>query len=374
MIGFRTVGQYAGGVESVVTGIVPHLADLGWKIDLFVRERYWTGEPVHSNVRVISLPALNGKHFEAVSHSAMSTLYCVRSRPPIVHYHAVGNGLFAFFPRLWRGRTVVTVHGRDWNRAKWGTMATWVLRAGEVTAMRGAHEVSSVSSSVARELTGEFRREVSFIPNAVDIPVDTGRIDPKALSEITGLSCSRYLFWIGRIVPEKRLDLVIRAFKEIPDSSIGLVIAGEAQYSEDCARSVMALAADDPRIGFVGARFGAEKDRLFRGACGYVLPSDLEGMPVALLEAMSYGLPCVVADLPELRDLGDDTSLLRFVRGDADDLRAKIRSILDDPHRSARMGRAARQVVRDTGGWRSVACEWSDVYDRVLSGVFQGVS
>lgn len=369
IIGFRTIGSYPGGVESVITGIAPHIAELGWRVTLYVRARYWQPAPQHENVTVVPLGTIYRKHTEAIVHTVLATAHAARAGLPLLHYQAIGNGLLAWAPRLWGARSIVTVHGRDWQRAKWGRVATEALKLGERITMRAADAVLCVSPGIAKELSREYGRDVDYIPNAVDVPPPRA-LDHERLRRVVGTDPGRYFLWIGRIVPEKRVDLLVDGFKQLGGEA-RLVIAGSTEYAEDHAAATVARARGDGRIHFVGPRFGEEKELLLRGASCFVLPSDLEGMPMALLEAMSYGLPCIVADLAELRAMhgsADRPTALTFPPGDRQALTAVMQRVADDFAGHRELGARARAAIAAQGGWRAIAERWVAVYDRLLQG------
>jgi glycosyltransferase involved in cell wall biosynthesis len=192
-------------------------------------------------------------------------------------------------------KVVFTHHGPDYDRKKWGKFAKAVLRKGERLAALYANEVIVISDVIKKSLAEKYgRTNTHLIFNGVPIPVKSDRSD---FINTLGLERQKYVFALGRFVEEKGFDLLINAFAGIDNRDLKLVIAGDSDHETNYSRSLKELAIRHNVIlpGFVR---GENLNQLFTHARLFVLPSYHEGLPISLLEAMSYNLPVVVSDIP----------------------------------------------------------------------------
>ena len=367
MIGQKRTGSREGGVEVVVTELATRMAALGHEVVCYDR----SGTDVNGNeapsepyeyhgVRVVPVRTVDVKGLAALTSAYAATRAALRDRPDVIHYHAEGpcNAL----PLAARAgvRTVATIHGLDWQRAKWGGIASCVIKRGERKASQKAGALIVLSKAVRGYFRDEYGREAEFVPNGVDIP------EPRQANLITerwGLSEGSYVLYLGRIVPEKRPELLLEAFQGL-ETDKRLVIAGGASDTSGFYGEVRALAGRDPRVIMAGFVEGELLAELYSNAYLYVLPSDVEGMPMSLLEAMAYGRCCVTSDIPECADVLGGAGVT-FPHGDAAALRDAFASVLSDSARSAALGNAARERVRESYDWGSVVLRTLEVYEGI---------
>jgi glycosyltransferase involved in cell wall biosynthesis len=366
MIGQRGVPATFGGVERHVEEIGSRLAERGHEVIVYARTNYveelrdtWRGMTVRN------LSTVDSKHLDAIVHSAKSTVAAMRSGVDVVHYHAVGPGLPSLLPRVvGRAKVVQTIHGRDSERAKWGGAARRVLRAAEWLSARVPDATVVVSRDLAEHYGSAYGRETTWIPNGVDAP--TLR-EPSAIAERWGLTTGSYLLFLGRLVPEKAPDLLIRAFRRLP-GDLRLVIAGGSSFTDEFVAGLEREAAGDPRVVLAGYVFGEELDELYTNAAAFVLPSFLEGLPLTLLEAASYGTPIVASDIPpHLEVVGADAPGHRLFRsGDEAALAEALRRAIAET-RIEREGAAAfRDEVLAAYRWDAVTDMTEAVYRKVV--------
>lgn len=362
MFGHKRVPSREGGVEIVVEQLSSRMVQLGHDVTCCNRAGHhvsgaaFDGEACnsHRGIRLKTVPTLDKKGLAAVSSSLFAAIYAAFSDAEVVHIHAEGPALMSWLPRLFGKRVVVTIHGLDWQRSKWkGGFAAKYIRLGEKAAVRFAHRIIVLSRNVQQYFLDTYGRETVYIPNGVELPEPAGTEEIAAL----GLQKEGYILFLGRLVPEKCPDLLIRAYRKA-DTGKKLVIAGGVSDSDDYAQQLRALAEGNPDIllpGFVQGRLLAE---LYSNAYLYVLPSDMEGMPLSLLEAMSYGNCCLVSDIPECAGVVGDCGLT-FRTGDEEDLIRKLTQLCDDPAAAAAYRIAARNRV-------SCAYSWDDVTEKTL--------
>ncbi|OFW61969.1 MAG: hypothetical protein A2133_07195, partial [Actinobacteria bacterium RBG_16_64_13] len=292
MIGQKGVPATHGGVERHVEELGARLVELGHEVTVFTRPNYTDPSARElRGMRLASLPTIRTKHLDAIVHSVIASFACWRGGYDVVHYHAAGPCLASPLSRL-RGRAVVaTIHGQDWRRQKWGFVASTTLRLAEWMALRVPHATISVSESLARSYREKTGRDVKYVPNGVKI--DAG--DDIAVLDEFGLLDGHYLLFAGRLVPEKGAHYLIAAHS-LGKTALPLVIAGDSSNTNDYVASLREKATTD--VVFTGYQYGARLAALFRHAALFVLPSDLEGLPIVLLEALAYGVPVLASDIP----------------------------------------------------------------------------
>ena len=339
MVGARGLPATDGGVETAVEALSRELAKRGHRVTVYGRRPYCDPSlEERDGVRQVALPVIDTKHLEAISHTVLASGHCAaRGGYDVVHFHAVGPSLLSWLPRLRRQATVATVHACDWKREKWGAVARGVLRTGALVASTVPHETIVVSQALRRLLMEEHGRETRYIPNGVDLPRSA------EARPIEGVGSRPFALFLGRIVPEKQVHLLIEAFSRM-QGDFELLIAGGTSHSDDYLRTVEQLAGDDDRVTMLGPRHGAEKAWLLQNAAVFVQPSTLEGQPIALLEALSCERATIVSDIPEHLEVvgpdGADTGSLVFRTGDAGDLARKLEA-------RAERGPAVGPAVRD---------------------------
>ena len=209
----------------------------------------------------------------------------------MVHIHAEGPAFFCWIPKLFGKRVICTIHGLDWDREKWrGSVASKFIRGGEKNAVKYADEIIVLSKDVQKYFLETYGRETHFIPNGVNRPEVR---EAKLITDHFGLKKDSYILFLGRLVPEKGIRYLVEAFKNVKTDK-KLVIAGGSSDTDSFMEELKELAKGDDRILFTGFVQGAMLEELYSNAYIYTLPSDLEGMPLSLLEAMSYGNCCLL--------------------------------------------------------------------------------
>lgn len=368
-IGQKGIPATSGGVEYHVDRLSRELARRGHDVTVYVRS-WHTPKTLKSfeGVRLVHLPTLRTKHLDAAVHSGLASWHAVWHGADIIHFQAPGPAAFSVIPRLFGKKVVATIHRRDWEAEKWGGLAKLLLRLAGAVAVRVPHQTIVVSESVLAPRRGMKRRNFRLIPNGVEEP------RPRPWAPISGhpaLAPKKYLLYLGRLVPEKRADWLIRAFLHLgtargPLEGLFLVIAGDSSGTDNYVERLKRLARPNPRIIFTGPVWGEEKKVLLSHAFLFALPSALEGYPIALLEAQSYGLCCLASDIPPHREIVRDgeTGVL-FRRDDPADLEAKLRDLVARPARAEELGGRARRDVERRMTWAEVAEKTLAVYHEI---------
>lgn len=365
MIGHKRYGSREGGVEVVVTELARRMAALGHEVTCYDRSGadVMTGDAADGRertvdgVRVVPVRTIDRKGLAALSSSYFATLAAIKDRPDVIHYHAEGPCVPLPLAKRAGIRTVATIHGLDWQRAKWGRLASTYIKMGEKAAATKADGLIALSEGVRRYFKETYGREAVFIPNGVDAKE---ALPASVIKEKWNLEKDSYLLYLGRLVPEKRPELLIEAFRVL-ETNKRLVIAGGSSDTLAYEKELRAAAQGDNRIVFTGFVNGEPLAELYSNCYAYVLPSDVEGMPMSLLEAMAYGCCCVTSDISECADVLAGNGVT-FEKGSADSLRAALRGLLADAGRADALGAAAKAHVEKTYNWDSVVERTLELY------------
>lgn len=334
MIGHKRIPSREGGVEIVVDEISTRLVKMGHRVDAYNRSGYHVSgkefdekrEKYYHGIRIYTIPTFSSSKLNAIVYSVLATFRALFGHYDVIHFHAEGPCIMLWLPKLFGIRTVATVHGLDWQRAKWGNFASAMLRLGEKTAVHCADEIIVLSQSMKKYFQDTYGCETVYIPNGINRPE---RKAANLIREKFGLEERGYILFLARIVPEKGLHYLIDAFAEV-DTDKKLVIAGGSSHSQEYMKEIIEKASKDPRVLMTGFVQGELLEELYSNAYCYVLPSDVEGMALTLLEAMSYGNCCIVSDIDENIEVVEDKAL-HFKKGDVKELEYILKLVLSEP-------------------------------------------
>ena len=368
MFGHKRVPSREGGIEVVVEALAARMVQAGHRVTCLNRGGHHVSGAefdaaagrMYRGIRLKTVPTIDKKGLAAVSSSVFAALCSALGKYDVVHIHAEGPALFCWLPRLLGKKVVVTVHGLDWQREKWkhGLGAAYIGLA-EKAAVRWADEIIVLSRNVQRYFETAYGRRTWFIPNGITRPVPA---PPDQIGKLYGLEKDGYILYLSRIVPEKGEHYLIEAFRRI-ETDKKLVIAGGVSDSSDYAQRLREMAAGDGRILFTGFVQGQVLEELYSNAYLYCLPSDLEGMPLSLLEAMSYGNCCLTSDIPECVEVIEDKGLT-FPQGDVEGLREKLAYLLAHRETVEACRREAADHICRKYDWDEVVKETLEIYRR----------
>ena len=373
MIGHKRIPSREGGVEVVVEELSVRMAAMGHKVDAYNRfghhvsgkkydqEYGWKGRKFYKGIRVYIVPTFRRSSLNAIVYSFFATIMALFHNYDVIHYHAEGPCAMLWLPHLLKRKIVVTVHGLDWQRAKWGNFASFVIKFGERMAAKYADEVIVLSENVKQYFADTYRREVTYIPNGISRPKPQGA---SLIREKYGLEKDGYFLFLGRIVPEKGLHYLIEAFSAI-ETDKKLVIAGGSSQAMAYMDEIHRMAARDERIVMTDFVQGQILEELYANAYAFVLPSDVEGMALTLLEAMSYGSCCLVSDIKENTEVVEDKALI-FKKGDVSDLRRQLVYLLDNPEEVSRMGEKSVDFICGKYNWEDVTGQTLALYGKAI--------
>ncbi|MEI8183368.1 MAG: glycosyltransferase family 4 protein [Desulfomonile sp.] len=379
-IGFMTVKGIAlgGGIESVTERLGTKLVERGHRVIVFSASQFGSTSGLYNGMEIRVCPSILQKHLHKITLFSSSMLpvviesatHSVRDRFTgrhagdwdkfdVIHIHEFS--MFSFFPRLVGIPTVVQMHALLWKRAKWGPMSRVFLKLNDLTLKTFPNAVTCVSRVMQQHFEKVLEREVAYIPNGVDPP------RPKAPNLITsmGLKGNDYILFAARLVPEKGAHYLIEAFLKL-DLPVKLVVAGDDPFEKKYIRKLHEMAGDNPKILFPGYVSGDTFLELITNAYLFVLPSEIEGMPVALLEAMSYGKSCVVSDIPENREALNGHGFV-FRNKSVDDLARVLKVAAADPVTGMALGKDAGNYVLAEYSWDRIVAIYEDFYEKVIA-------
>ena len=359
MLGHKRIPSREGGIEVVVEELSTRMVKLGHSVTAYNRNgEHVSGGMVektdeYKGVKIKRVFTIDHKGLAAMTSSFFATLAASFSNYDVIHIHAEGPAFFSFIPHLLHKKVVVTIHGLDWDRAKWSGFAKWYIKQGEKNAVKYADEIIILSQGVREYFLKEYKRETKFIPNGVN------KAEIKEADEIKkwGLEKDNYVLYLGRIVPEKGEHYLVEAWKKI-ESDKKLVIAGGISDTAGYGKELKELSRGDDSIIFTGFVQGRALEELYSNAYIYCLPSDLEGMPLSLLEAMSYGNCCLTSNIAECVEVVEDKGVV-FRRGDTEDLREKLEWLIGHEEE-------VEKYKAEAAAFICSKYNWDDVVDRTL--------
>ena len=358
MLGHKRIPSREGGVEIVVEELAVRLVERGYQVTAYNRRGHHVSgrefdiekRKAYKGIRLVTVPAINVKGIAAMTASLFASFCAAFGRYDVVHFHTEGPCATLWLPKLLGKRCVVTVHGLDHQRSKWGRFARAYIMLGEKCAARYADEIIVLSRNVQAYFKEKYGRDTRLIPNGVK-PVAPRAAD-KIIQEF-GLEKDSYILYLGRITPEKGIHYLIEAYKGLHTNK-KLVVAGGISDSEGYFAELKAMAAGNRSIVFTGFVQGQILEELYSNAYLYVLPSDLE-------EAMSYGNCCVVSDIPECRDVVGDAGII-FPKGMVKRLGICLQQLIDHPNTVAQYQKMANSFITGRFSWDEVVDKTEKLY------------
>ncbi len=369
VIGAKGLPARQGGVEHHCQEIYSRMVKQGHSVDLFARCSYSDSLPIQNThsfgVKVIPLPGLKLKGIDAFVSSALGAIASSSMRYDIIHFHAIGPAIFSWLPKvISSAKIVVTCHGLDWARAKWGKIPSFLLRQGENNAVQFADEIIVVSEELRSYFRQVYGIGTVYIPNAA---ANYAQSDPNfSYGTTLGLNQGRYILFVGRLVPEKRPELLIEAFQALKLPEWKLVLVGGCSDTEYFTSEAMKLAANSPDIIFTGELWGSHLAEIVRGAGLFVLPSDVEGLPMVMLEAMKEGIPVLASDIGINKKLTDEGRGLVFTAGSLSSCISSLEWAIAHPKEIAASAQKAQKYVQANYNWDYITNETLDVYYSLL--------
>lgn len=367
MIGHKRIPSREGGVEIVVEELSTRMFDLGHQVTCYNRKGHHvsgsefdtTTLSEYKGVQLKNVWTLDKKGLAALTSSFSAALKAAFGKCDVVHFHAEGPCAMLWIPKLFGKRCIATIHGLDWQRAKWSGFASKYIQFGEKVASKYADEIIVLSKNVQQYFLTTYQRKTRFIPNGVNRPIIR---EAKEILNQYGLKEDSYILYLGRIVPEKGLRYLIEAFQQVQTDK-KLVIAGGSSDTQGFLDEIKELAKEDQRILFTGFVQGTILYELYSNAYIYTLPSDLEGMPLSLLEAMSYGNCCLTSDISECKEVVEDKAVI-FQKSNVSDLQQKLQALCDSPAIVQKYKAEAADFICKKYNWDDVVRKTIELYSK----------
>ena len=365
MLGHKRIPSREGGIEIVVEELATRMVALGHEVTCYNRGGHHVSgkefdqqkNKEYKGIKLKTVFTLNIKGIAAMSASVFGGIKAAFGEYDVVHFHAEGPCAMLWLPKLFGKRCIATIHGLDHQRAKWGKLASTYIMLGEKCAVKYADEIIVLSEGVQKYFEERYGRKTRFIPNGVNKPEIKSA---ELITEKYGLTKDSYILFLGRLVPEKGIRYLIEAFKDIQTDK-KLVIAGGSSDTDEFANELKELAKGDERILFTGFVQGRELEELYSNAYVYTLPSDLEGMPLSLLEAMSYGNCCLVSDILECTEVVEDKALV-FTKSDVNDLEEHLQAVCNHPEVVKELKNKAADFICKKYNWDEIVQETLKLY------------
>ena len=373
MLGHKRIPSREGGIEIVVEELATRMVKLGHEVTCYNRAGHhvsgaqydtrnimngilmWCN--TYKGVKLKTVWTIDRKGLAAVTSSLSAAWQAIRGNYDVVHIHAEGPAAMCGLMKLGRKKVIVSVHGLDWARTKWKTLPKMYIKWGEKQAVKHADEIIVLSRGVQEYFKYTYGRETVFIPNGVSRPV---LCPADEIKKLWGLEKNSYVLFLGRIVPEKGLQYLVEAWKGIKTDK-RLVITGGSSDTKEFMDELKGMASED--VIFTGFQQGHVLEELYSNAYIYTLPSDLEGMPLSLLEAMSYGNCCLVSDIAECTEVIEDKGMI-FARGNVDELGWSIQKLLDNPEMVEEYKEEAADFICNKYSWDDVVEKTLELYSR----------
>ena len=362
LIGSRGIPARYSGFETFYEQLAVRLAERGHQVTVYNRSHFIKDvRGSYKGVRLVTLPSIPTKHLDTLTHTFVSSLHALTQRYDIANYSIVGNSPLAWIPRLVGSKVLLNVDGEDWAREKWGRFARWYQLQCETIACRTAHTIIADAREVRRRYRDVYHTDSIFVPYGANVQ----HSDETAALTRWNLQPGRYIYYVGRFVPENAIDLLIRSFKRLK-TDLKLVITGDAPYMDDYKKSLHDLAAGDERIVFTGYAFGEDYRQLSSHALLYVQPSGIDGTRPALLDQLGFG-NCVVVrntvvNLEVIQDAGYSFDRER----PEENLASLLQDLIDHPEKIDAMKHIAKQRIATYYNWEWVTDFHLDLFERLI--------
>jgi len=364
ILGTRGFPNIQGGVEKHCEGLSTNLVKLGCEVIVFTRKPYIKHNiKEYQGVKLIALPTLKHKSLEAFLHTLIGVCASLRHKPDILHIQAIGPALLTPLAKILGMKVVLTTHGSNYKHLKWGKFSRQILKFGEYLGVTFADKIIGISDTIATEIWRKYHKTAIVIPNGINI---TKKLRDDSIIRKYGLEEGKFILTVGRFVPEKGFHDLIEAFNQFPITNYKLVIVGRADHPDRYSLNLEKKASKNKNIILTGFLTGKPLQELYSHARLFILPSYYEGLPIVLLEAMSYGLSCIASDISANRNV--ELPRERFFKvGNVWELSKKIKEFVDK-HLTDEERRKQLNVIFERYNWERIAEKTLEVYQSVVYG------
>ena len=358
-IGQKGIPATYGGIEDFTEKVALRLSKKGHQVTVYCRPYYTPIEGEYKGVALKKIKSIKTKHLDAISHTLFSSLDVLFEDYDVINYQGIGPSSLSFFPRLRRkAKVVVTIHSLDWKRKKWSSLAKSLLRLAEYPSVFFPHKVATLSEELKNYLEKRFKREIFKFTPGIDPP---NFRKPQRIKRF-GLEKEKFILFLGRLVPEKGCHYLLEAFKDL-ETDYKLFVAGNGFFSEDYLKKLHQY--ENERIIFGGLVEKEVLEELFSNAYLYVLPSEVEGVPQTLLQALSYGRCILASDIPENKEAMGRWGFV-FKNKDIKDLRGSLAFLLNSKELVLNGQNQRSSYVRSKYSWDRTADDLEKLFSQCL--------
>lgn len=362
-IGQKGAPTRNGGVERYAENLAANLVAKGHEVLLYSRKYYSQGIKEYKGIKIIAVPSLNTKNLEAITNTFFACLDVTFRKVDVINVQSIGPASLVWLLKLLNPRTpiIFTFHCQDYYQKKWGSLARWYLKLGEQIGCLFADKIITISKDLTAYVEKTYQRTATYVPNGAYVA------DPLPVLNIRrwGLERGSYVSYIGRLVRHKNAHQLIEAFKKVKTSK-KLVITGASSHTENYVQELNQLAKNDDRVILVDNQEGLILKEIFSNSYLFIQPSEYEGLSVSLLEAMGWGLPCLVSDIPQNLEAIQGTGL-SFKVNDIDDLADKLQYLIDHPEEATNLGALAKTRAATEYNWEEISNRVIDVYRKAIT-------
>ena len=365
MFGQKHINSREGGIEVVVEELATRMVKKNLHVTCINRRGHhisgaeFDTQPLneYKGIKILTVPTIKKRGLAALSSAFFASVRTAWGDYDIVHIHAEGPALFCWIPKLAGKRVICTIHGLDHQRAKWSKIGKFFILQGEKAAVKYSDEIIVLSKAVQNYFIDKYNRKTVFIPNGVNRPEMVSACE---ITKLWNLKKDDYILFLGRIVPEKGVHYLIEAYKKV-NTEKKLVIAGGTSDTHEYMQKL--LLSRNENIIFTGFQEGRILKELYSNAYIYCLPSDLEGMPLSLLEAMSFGNCCIVSDIPECKEVVKDKAI-SFEKGNVEDLSRILSELIRNEKIVQKFKSSAADFVCKKYNWDLIVDKTLEIYKR----------
>ena len=369
MIGQKGYPALSGGIERHVQELSERLVLQGHEVIVFCRNWYSKDAAYQGKVKRVFVPTVHSKHLDAIVHTFLSIFVAAWIKPDVFHIHGVGPALLAWLPKLLcpSAKVVVTFHSIDRLQQKWNFLARTILRLGEMAACRFPDKTIVVSKTLLEYTREVYDADPIYIPNGVNVPEQKNN---KELIKPFDLKANKYFIMVSRLVEHKGQKTLIAAWKKARTAEpkllgdMKLAIVGGGSFTDSYVEELKEASIGDDSIVLTGEQTSETLHALFTNAYAAIHPSRLEGLPIAILEEMSYGKCVLASDIPEHMEIIRDHGLA-FKAGDIDDLAKNIIMVAEAPELAAHVGSESAVFVKNNFSWNEIADRTEMLYRQI---------
>jgi starch synthase len=357
VVGVRGFLNMQGGIETHCENLYINIQKITNNFEITILCSRKPKYNHYKGINFIYIPTFKNKFLEKPLYSFLSTLYILKNKPTIVHFHGLNSTMFLFILKIFKFKIIFTHHSLDYNYLKWGKIAKFILKLNEKIAINYADKIIAISNNIKNYLENFYAKKIYYIPNGVVIP---RKIKSDDYIKSLGLEKNKYIIAVGRFVEEKGFHDLIQAYNKL-NTNIKLVLVGDADHETNYSRKLKNLAKNSNNIILTGFIKGKKLGQIYSYAKLFVMPSYYEGLPIALLEAMSYNLDILVSNIPanlEVEGLKEEDY---FEVGNINDLKNKLKQKLKINKR-----RSFEKIIKEKYNWNKIAKQTLDIYKKII--------